>query len=140
MEPVKDALLYDDAWSTESIGQVDGVQDSPLEKLGSRVEVEGEKLEVEEASMMVWSQVRKRGQVEKNVSAVARGWEEFRSKFPYLGHDWRRNWSEWREVKQWLAGEDESFLVGKEGRRKKGAGAAKHGEVEKWLRGGGGLE
>ena len=115
MEPVKDALLYDDAWSTESIGQVDGVQDSPLEKLGSRVEVEGEKLEVEEASMMVWSRVRKRGQVEKNVSAVARGWEEFRSKFPYLGHHWRREWSERREVKSWLAGGRESALERSEG-------------------------
>ena len=78
--------------------------------------------------------------MEKNVLAVARGWEEFRSKFPYLGHDWRQNWSRWREVKQWLAGEDESFLVGKEERRKNGAGAAKHAEVEEWLRGGGGLE
>ena len=110
MEPVRDALLHDDAWSTESIGQVDGVQDSPLEKLGSRVEVEGEKLEAEEASMMVWSQVRKRGQVEKNVSAMARGWEEFRSKFPYLGHCWRRKWSERRLVQYWLAGEDESVV------------------------------
>ena len=60
------------------------------------MEVEGEKLEVKEASMMVWSRVRKRGQVEKNVSAVARGWVEFRDKFPYLGHELRRNWSEGR--------------------------------------------
>ena len=104
MEPLSTAL-FDEACSyPESIGQVDGVQDSPLEKLGSRVEVEGEKLEEKEASMMVWSRVRKRGQVEKNVSAVARGWEEFRSKFPYLGHHWRREWSERSDVQRWLAG------------------------------------
>ena len=84
--------------------------DTPLERPGSRVEVEGEKLEEEEASMMVWSRVRKRGQVEKNVSAVARGWEEFQSLFPYLGHDWRRERSERREVKQWLAGGDGAYL------------------------------
>ena len=140
MEPVKDALLYDDAWSTESIGQVDGVQDSPLEKLGSRVEVEGEKLEVEEASMMVWSQVRKRGQVVKNVSAEARGWEEFQSKFPYLGHCWRRNWSENRWAKEWLEGGDEKGFETWEEVRKRIASAAIHAEVEEWLRGGGGLE
>ena len=138
MEPVKDALLYDDAWSTESIGQVDGVQDSPLEKLGSRVEVEGEKLEVEEASMMVWSRVRKRGQVEKNVSAVARGWEEFRSKFPYLGHDWRRKWSERSEVKKWLAGGREVALEQREERYKETRkNTAYEREVREWLRGGG---
>ena len=140
MEPVKDALLYDAAWSTESIGQVDGVQDSPLEKLGSRVEVEGEKIEEEEASMMVWSRVRKRGQVEKNVLAVARGWEEFRSKFPYLGHHWRREWSEQREVKKWLAGGGEGGLEWKEEMNQHRASAAKHEQVEKWLRGGGGQE
>ena len=136
MEPLVTALL-DEAWSDTSISQVDGATDTPLKRPGSSVEVEGEKLEAEEASMMVWSRVRKRGQVEKNVSAVARGWEEFRSKFPYLGHDWRRKWSEWREVKQWLAGGGEEYLVFKEGRRKNGLSAAKTCEVEKWLRGGG---
>ena len=140
MEAIGDALLLDEAWSESSnISQVDGAMDTPLERPGSRVEVEGEKLEAEEASMMVWSRVRKRGQVEKNVSAVARGWEEFRSKFPYLGHDWRRKWSERREVKQWLAGGDEDWLVKKEGRMKR-VTAAKMCEVEKWLRGGGGQE
>ena len=138
MEPVKDALLYDDAWSTESIGQVDGVQDSPLEKLGSRVEVEGEKLEEEEASMMVWSQVRKRGQVVKNVSAEARGWEEFQSKFPYLGHDWRRKWSERDEVKRWLAGGGEEWLVHMEEKKKAMMRkTAEWKEEERWLKGGG---
>ena len=104
MESVGDALLLDEAWSDTSISQVDGAMDTPLKRPGSSVEVEGEKLEAEEASMMVLSWVRKRGQVEKNVSAVARGWEEFRSLFPYLGHDWRRGWSERQEVKQWMEG------------------------------------
>merc|ERR1712055_966293 len=93
LEAIGDALLQDEAWSESSISQVDGAMDTPLERPGSRVEVEGEKLEEEEMSMMVWSQVRKRGQVVKNVSAEARGWEEFQSKFPYLGHELRRNWS-----------------------------------------------
>ena len=139
MAPLRQTLL-DEAWSDTSISQVDGAMDTPLERPGSRVEVEGEKLEAEEASMMVWSRVRKRGQVEKNVSAVARGWEEFRSKFPYLGHDWRRKWSERSEVKQWLAGGDESLVEDEEGRWKKRASAAKIREVEEWLRGGLGLE
>ena len=139
MEPLKAALL-DEAWSDESISQVDGAMDTPLERLGSRVEVEGEKLEEEEASMMVWSQVRKRGQVVKNVSAVARGWEEFRSKFPYLGYDLRREWSEREVVKKWLAGGDEGWYVAMEERRKKRVSAARHCEVEEWLRGGGGQE
>ena len=130
----------DEAWSDTSIGQVDGVTDTPLERPGSRVEVEGEKLEAEEASMMVWSQVRKRGQVVKNVSAEARGWEEFQSKFPYLGHSWRRNWSECRWAKEWLVGGDEKGFVKWEEETKKKASAAKHAKVEEWLRGGGGLE
>ena len=91
---------------------------------------------------MVWSRVRKRGQVEKNVSAVARGWEEFRSLFPYLGHDWRRGWSERQEVKQWLEGgeEEEKHLEFREVMSKARASAAKHEQVEKWLRGVGGQE
>merc|ERR1712082_541671 len=104
LESVEDALLLDEAWSDTSISQVDGATDTPLERPGSRVEVEGEKLEAEEASMKVWSQVRKRGQVVKNVSAEARGREEFQSKFPYLAHSWRRNWSENRWAKEWLEG------------------------------------
>ena len=76
--------------------------------------------------------------MEKNVSAVARGWEEFRSKFPYLGHHWRRKWSERSEVKQWLAGGEEDWLVKEEQWKK--ARTANWREVEKWLRGGGGQE
>ena len=140
MESVEDALVLDEAWSDESISQVDGAMDTPLERPGSRVEVEGEKLEEEEASMMVWSQVRKRGQVVKNVSAEARGREEFQSKFPYLGHSWRQYWSGMKEVKEWLAGGDEKGLVKFEEEFKKKASAAKHAKVEEWLRGGGGLE
>ena len=141
MVPLRQTLL-DEAWSDSSISQVDGATDTPLKRPGSSVEVEGEKLEAEEASMMVWSRVRKRGQVEKNVSAVARGWEEFRSLFPYLGHDWRRGWSERQEVKQWLEGgeEEERNLEFREVMKKARASAAKHEQVEKWLRGGGGQE
>ena len=87
---------------------------------------------------MEWSRVRKRGQVETNVSAVARGWEEFRSKFPYLGHDWRRKWSEQREVTKWLAGGGEEWLVQREEKKKMmKKKTAEWREVEKWLRGGG---
>ena len=141
MESVEDALVLDEAWSGTSISQVDGAMDTPLERPGSRVEVEGEKLEEKEASMMVWSQVRKRGQVVKNVSAEARGWEEFQSKFPYLGHELRRNWSEGRLGRQWLTGMDvEEMYVEMEEGKKKRATARKHWEVEEWLRGGGGTE
>ena len=52
--------------------------------------------------MKGWSQVRrKRGQVEKEVAAETRGWEEFyefAKKYPHLSHDWRyKRWC--REVK-----------------------------------------
>ena len=137
MVPLRQTLL-DEAWSDSSISQVDGATDTPLKRPGSSVEVEGEKLEAEEASMMVWSRVRKRGQVEKNVSAVARGWEEFRSKFPYLGHDWRRKWSERHEVTKWLAGGGEESLVQMEEKKKMlKRKSSEWKEVERWLRGGG---
>ena len=139
MEPLG-AVLFDEACADESISQVDGAMDTPLEKLGRRVEVEGRKLEVEEASMTEWCQVRKRGQVEKNVSAEARGWEEFQSKFPYLGHFWRRNGGKGRSYEEWLGGGDEEMFVKWEEMRKKKASAADHAKVEEWLRGGGGLE
>ena len=141
MEPLATALL-DEAWSDTSISQVDGAMDTPLKRPGGSVEVEGEKLEAEEASMMVWTRVRKRGQVEKNVSAVARGWEEFRSVFPYLGHHWRRGWSERWEVREWLRREEGAVkrLEISEKLKQSLASAAKKCEVEQWLRGGGGQE
>ena len=142
MEPVRDALLHDDAWSnSESIGQVDGVQDSPLEKLGKKVEVEGRKLEAEEESMTGWCQVRRKGgQVEKVVSAVSRGWEEYKRKFPHLAHEQRQEWSEREVVKMWLAGGDESELERREERWKPKDGRPYLRQVEWWLRGGGGQE
>ena len=75
------AVLVDEACADpESIGQVDGVMDSPLEKLGKILEVEGRKLEAEEESMTGWCQVRRKGgQEEKVVSAVSRGWEEYKT-------------------------------------------------------------
>ena len=110
----------DEAWSDTSISQVDGAMDTPLERPGKTVEVEGEKLEEEEASMTGWSQVRrkkgqvetdvvagsrgreeyqtKKGQVEMDVVAGSRGWEEYRRKFPHLAFKQRRGWSELEEV------------------------------------------
>ena len=123
----------DEAWSDESISQVDGAMDTPLERPGRTVEVEG-RLEEEEASMTGWSHVRRKkgqvetdvvarsrgreeyqtekGQVEMDVAARTRGWEEFRSKFPHLAFDQRRLWGEgrWKEkklTKQWMEGADE---------------------------------
>ena len=101
-----EALLNDDAWSNlESIGQVDGIQDSPYVSPGKVCEVEGYELEEEERSMKGWCQVRrKRGQVEKDVAAETRGWEEFykvKDGFPYLAHYWRyERWCE-EMKKEW---------------------------------------
>ena len=77
MEPMREALFNEACAEPESISQVDGCQDSPLERLGRRVEVEGVELEEEERSMTGWCQVRrKEGQeVEKVVLAVSRCWE-----------------------------------------------------------------
>ena len=77
------------------------IQDSPLTLPGKRVEVEGVELEPEERSMKGWCQVRrKNGQGEKAAATETRSWEEFKGKFPYLAHYWRRG--EWREVvKEW---------------------------------------
>ena len=141
MEPVRDALLHDDAWSTESIGQVDGVQDSPLEKLGRKVEVEGRKLEAEEESMTGWCQVRRKGgQVEKVVSAVSRGWEESKERFPHRAHCQRLNWSEvkeWRPLKAWLEGKEDEQGMELEKGLVRVADQAQKEKVEKWLRGAG---
>ena len=140
MEPLK-AALFDEAWSDESISQVNGAMDTPLERPGKTVEVEG-RLEVEEVSMTGWCQVRRKGgQAEKDVAAVSRGWEEYKIKFPHLAHEQRRKWSEREEVKEWLAGGDETALERWE-RRKTTlfATVPNRVEVEKWLRGGGGQE
>ena len=126
----------------ESIGQVDGAQDSPLERLGSRVEVEG-RLEVGKESMTGWSQVqRKKGQVEMDVVAVSRGWEEYKRTFPHLAHEQRQmRASKWREVasvKCWLKDGVGVLLGDKERRKERQASEAQKREVETWLRGGGG--
>ena len=69
------------------------------------MEVEG-RLEVEEESMTGWCQVRRKGgQVEKDVAAVSRGWEEYKRKFPHLAFAQREEWSEREVVKMWLAEE-----------------------------------
>ena len=54
--------------------------DTPLERPGRTVEVEG-RLEEEEVSMTEWCQVRrKKGQVETDVVARSRGREEYQTK------------------------------------------------------------
>ena len=133
--------------------------DTPLERPGKIVEVEGEELEEEEASMMGWSQVRrkkgqvetdvvagsrgreeyqtKKGQVEMDVVAGSRGWEEYRGKFPHLAFKQRRGWSELEEVKKWLAGGDVRELVWRESYYVKYAQEPYKEKVVEWLRGGG---
>ena len=149
----------DEAWSDTSISQVDGATDTPLERPGKTVEVEGEKLEEEEASMTGWSHVRRKkgqvetdvvagsrgreeyqkqkGQVETDVVAGSRGWEEYRRKFPHLAFNWRRRWSESEEVKKWLAGGDESEMERAEASQRSRGEPYKE-KVEMWLRRGGG--
>ena len=139
MESVGDALLLDEAWSDSPISQVDGALDTPLERPGRTVEVEG-RLEEEEVSMTEWCQVRrkkgqvetdvvarsrgreehqmKQGQVEKDVAAGSRGWEEYQVKFPHLAYNQRyaskEEWSVRKGVKEWLEGGDESRLMERE--------------------------
>ena len=139
MESVGDALLLDEAWSDSPISQVDGALDTPLERPGRTVEVEG-RLEEEEVSMTEWCQVRrkkgqvetdvvarsrgreehqmKQGQVEKDVAAGSRGWEEYQVKFPHLASIQRyvskEEWSVRKGVKEWLEGGDESRLMEQE--------------------------
>ena len=145
-----DALLLDEAWSDSPISQVDGALDTPLERPGRTVEVEG-RLEEEEVSMTEWCQVRrkkgqvetdvvarsrgreeyqkKRGQVEKDVAAGSRGWEEYQVKFPHLAYNQRytskEDWSARKGIKEWLEGGDESRLMEREEWR---AWIAKKGE------------
>ena len=67
------------------------------------MEVEEVELEEEERSMKGWCQVRrKNSQEEKEVAAMTRGWEEFKSAFPYLAHTWRYAWSESEATRQEL--------------------------------------
>ena len=93
MEPLAAALLNEACAEHESLGQVDGICDSPYVRLGQIVEAEGVELEEEERSMKGWCQVRRKsGQEEKDVAAKTRGWEEFckmQNGFPYLAHYWR---------------------------------------------------
>ena len=132
--------------------------DTPLERPGRTVEVEG-RLEEEEASMTGWSQVRRKkgqvetdvvarsrgreeyqtekGQVETDVVAGSRGWEEYLRKFPHLAFNQRRGWSEKEVVKKWLAGGDERSLGESEARMVRLFGEPYKEKVEKWLRGGG---
>ena len=140
---------------------MDGAQDSPLERLGRRVEVEG-RLEVGKESMTGWSQVRrkkgqvetdvvagsrgreeyqtKKGQVEMDVVAGSRGWEEYRRKFPHLAHGQRHmseeRWKGLTSVSCWLRGSN--LMESRERREIKSMSEAQKKEVETWLRGGGG--
>ena len=86
---------------------------------------------------------RKGGQEEKDVAAVSRGWEEYKSKFPHLAHGQRHmSEDEWMEVgfvKTWLRGNN-VLLEMRERREEKQASEAQKRKVETWLRGGGGRE
>ena len=115
---------------------MDGAVDTPLERPGRTVEVEG-RLEEEEVSMMGWSHVRrKKGQVETDVVAGSRGWEEHRRKFPHLAYEQRRERYE-QGWKAWLAGGEERREREMEDALRKLAKDAQKEKVEKWLRGGG---
>ena len=68
--------------------------DSPYVRAGKRVEVEGYELEEEERLMTGWCSVRRKGgQEEKVVSAVSRGWEEYKQLFPHRAHCQSLRWS-----------------------------------------------
>ena len=86
---------------------------------------------------------RKRGQVEKDVAAVSRGWEEYKSKFPHLAHGQRHmsedKWMEVGSMRVWLRGEDKLMEM-REMREEKQASEAQKKEVKTWLGGGGGHE
>ena len=143
MEPLATALHDDACAQIESLGQVDGICDSPYLRPGQRVEVEGEEMEKEERSMKGWSQVRrKNSQEETEVEAMTRGLEEFKSAFPYLAHTWRYAWSESEATRQELRGDmerrrgklerQEKEMVSRGERQK-----ARKKEVEKWVQEGG---
>ena len=99
MEPLAAALLNEACAEHESLGQVDGICDSPYVRPGQIVEVKGVELEERERSMKGWCQVRRKsGQEVKDVSTETRGWEEFyqlRKGFPYMAHYLR--YERWRK-------------------------------------------
>ena len=136
-----EALLLDEVCGEVELrfSQVDGQSDSPVSQ-GKEVEVERSELKEMEGPMKGWSQVRrKRGQVEKEVAAETRGWEEFyefAKSYPHLAHCWRyERWS--REVKRGKVIKDEEELkylnknVKWRGEQEKGS--AHRLEVMKWL-------
>ena len=131
MEPLSAALFDEACAQHESLGQVDGICDSPLTQQGKYVEVEGVEMEPEERSMKGWCHVRrKNSQEEKEAAAETRGWEEFKNCYPYMAHYWRRG--EWRgKVEEWSVEQLKEMEVG---RRKRCTNKSK---VEEWLREGG---
>ena len=90
-------------------------------------------LEEEERSMKGWCQVRrKNSQEEKEVATMTRGWEEFKSAFPYLAHTWRYAWSESEATRQELREDMEKRRWKLERREKNARGwMAKDSEVKK---------
>ena len=102
--------------------------------------MEKNELEVMERPMKGWSQVRrKHGQVEKEVAAETRGWEEFfkfAKSYLHLAHCWRyERWS--REVKRGKVIKDEEELKyldkNLRGRGEEVKGRAYRLEVATWL-------
>ena len=98
--------------------------------------------------MMEWCTVRRKGQGEKVVSAISRGWEEYKERFPHRAYNQRLFWSkvkEEKQVKAWLeakAGSEdekkcEEEMMEMELMLKKNGGCRKLEKVEEWLRGGG---
>ena len=148
MEPLQAVLVDEACADPQSIGQVDGVMDSPLQQQERSEEVKGRMLKVKEGSMTEWCTVRRKGQGEKVVSAVSRGWEEYKERFPHRAYVQRLFWSEVKEEKQmkaWLEAEEgseerkkcEEEMMELELLLKKSASYGKLEKVEKWLRGGG---
>ena len=142
MKPIEAALVDKACAEIESLGQVDGIVDSPYVRPGQIVEVEGVELEEEERSMKGWCQVRRKsGQEEKEVATETREREEFyqfSKVYPYLAHYWR--YERWREetkertVEEWKQLQRE---VKKEGRKEFESWTAHWKEVEKWRARGG---
>ena len=138
MEPLEAALIDDACAQHESLGQVDGICDSLLTQQGKFVEVEGVEMEPEERSMKGWCQVRRKtSQEEKKAAAVTRGWEEFKSSYPYLAHYWRRG-EKWRtKAEMYSVGRMEGFEAARREELELKEMAPDKREVEEWLREGG---